>query len=810
MKFIFTTCLFFCLVCIDAQERNMHFIVNDAMDNTPLDGAFITARESNIGGYTNESGILKLKLPDTIQSIIVSYLGYVSQEINSANFPPNNWIIIDLKPDPLLLQEATVYDTRDDSYGIQRLRQVENFAIYASKKNELIPVKSLTLNKSNNNSRQVYAKVSGLNIWEGDGAGVQLGIGGRGLSPSRNSNFNTRQNGYDISADALGYPESYYTPPIEAIERIELVRGAASLQYGTQFGGMLNFKFREGEEGKKISAETRQTIGSFGYFGSFNAISGDTKKVNYYSFYQYKKNNGWRPNSELEQHTAFVGASFKLSPNFVIRPEYSFTHYLTQQAGGLTDVQFNLDPRQSNRSRNWFQVDWNLFALNLDYRINDYLKINNKTFALLGGRDALGNLDNINLLDFGENRDFLSDDFANIGNETRLLYRYTTFKNPSVLVIGNRLYRGRTHRRQGDGDDGNRPRFIYNNPDNLEGSDFQLPSLNLSFFAENVFNLSDKWSITPGARFEYIKTSTDGYYRIISKDGAGNIINDQRIEENKSQPRSFLFVGLGSSYKPSSNTEFYTNFSQNYRAINFNDIRVNVGSLRVDENLQDEKGFNAELGLRGKLNKIIDYDLAIYYLSYQDRIGTTLLTEPNPEFDNLVDRTIRFRTNIADADIFGLESLIQLDIKQLIGWDKEELEWSIFSNLSFTQGTYQSGTNPEIDDNDVELIPPFIFKTGIQLKWAKFSAALQYSFTESHFSDASNAIRTPSAIEGVIPSYQVMDLSLAYEFKFLQFEAGVNNLLDEIYFTRRASGYPGPGIIPSTGRYIYLTLGISL
>ena len=81
----------------------------------------------------------------------------------------------------------------------------------------------------------------------------QLGIGGRGLSPNRNSNFNTRQNGYDISADALGYPESYYTPPAESIERIEVVRGAASLQFGTQFGGMLNFRFKKGPQDKNLN-----------------------------------------------------------------------------------------------------------------------------------------------------------------------------------------------------------------------------------------------------------------------------------------------------------------------------------------------------------------------------------------------------------------------------------------------------------------------------------------------------------------------------------------------------------------------------
>ena len=70
----------------------------------------------------------------------------------------------------------------------------------------------------------------------------KLNIGGRGLDPNRTSNFNTRQNGYDMSADVLGYPESYYSPPAQkALEEIQIVRGAASLQYGTQFGGLVNF-----------------------------------------------------------------------------------------------------------------------------------------------------------------------------------------------------------------------------------------------------------------------------------------------------------------------------------------------------------------------------------------------------------------------------------------------------------------------------------------------------------------------------------------------------------------------------------------
>lgn len=184
-------------------------------------------------------------------------------------------ITIALKKLSQNIEDVTIQESKQNSFGIGRLKPVEGTAIYAGKKSEVISVQDISANLATNNSRQIYSKVAGLNIWESDGAGIQLGIGGRGLNPNRVSNFNTRQNGYDISADALGYPESYYSPPAEAINQIQIVRGAASLQYGTQFGGFLNFKLNDGPEKKKIEIVSRQTVGSFGLFNSFNSVGGN-------------------------------------------------------------------------------------------------------------------------------------------------------------------------------------------------------------------------------------------------------------------------------------------------------------------------------------------------------------------------------------------------------------------------------------------------------------------------------------------------------------------------------------------------------
>jgi Fe(3+) dicitrate transport protein len=66
-------------------------------------------------------------------------------------------------------------------------------------------------------------------------------------------------------------------------------------------------------------------------------------------------------------------------------------------------------------------------------------------------------------------------------------------------------------------------------------------------------------------------------------------------------------------------------------------------------------------------------------------------------------------------------------------------------------------------------------------------------------------------VSGIVPSYYVFDFSADYEFKkWFIISAGVNNLMNAMYFTRRAAGYPGPGILPSDGRSIYGTLQFKL
>jgi Fe(3+) dicitrate transport protein len=704
------------------------------------------------------------------------------------------------------LNEATIKAAKEETNGMARLKSVEGFGIYEAKKTELIVLKDVLANTATNNPRQIFAKVPGLNIWESDQAGLQLGVGGRGLSPNRTSNFNTRQNGYDISADALGYPETYYTPPMEALEKIEVVRGAASLQYGTQFGGMLNFVFKKGAEDKKMEIVSRNTIGSFGFLGSFTSIGGTLYKgkLNYYTFINHKQAMGWRPNSGFDVNTMYASVIWKPLHRLKLQADYTFMRYNAQQAGGLTDAQFEIDPRRSFRARNWFRVNWNLFALHGDYTFTNKTKLNTRTFGLLSSRYSLGNLERINVADLGGNRTFITGDFANIGNETRVIHHYNLFQKSHTLLLGTRVYLGNTRSVQGDGSSGSDANYVLLNPQKPEGSDYTFINKNASFFIENIFRFNAKWSLTPGIRAEYIHTASDGFYRILSKDFSGNIIADTSIVGSEQNKRSFVFAGIGLSYKAKVWLEFYGNISQNYRAVNFNDLRIVNPNIKVDANMKDERGYSADAGARGNYEGIVNYDVSLFLLSYQDKIGQVLRADRPPLFQDY-----RFRTNIADARNTGVECFVEIDFLKWYN-KKTKAHLLYFVNIAYVNAIYVRAADKALENNKVEMAPPVMFRNGITYKRENFTTALQTAYVQEHYTDASNARRVSGAVNGIIPSYFVADFSVSYQWRSFKIEASCNNLFNRMYFTRRADAYPGPGIIPSDGRSLYVSLGIRI
>lgn len=807
-----------CSTSVQAQHQISGYVI-DAETREPIEMVDIYDNDAGKSYQTNEEGYFEIN--DLTYGTYFLYfykLGYEVEERPIVLDTQNADIYIELKKLSGEMSEVAVTEQRERVFGIERLREVEGTSIFAGKKNEVINLEQMVVNTSANNARQIYSQIAGLNIFESNDAGLQLNIGGRGLDPNRSSNFNIRQNGYDISADVLGYPESYYTPTAEGLQEIQVIRGAASLQYGTQFGGLVNFKMKKPIRDKNIELVSRQSVGSDAQFTSFNSLSGTTKKLGYYGYFNYKTGDGFRPNSGFESQNVYLFTDYELGENTTLSADFTYLYYLAQQPGGLTDAQFYQDPEVSNRTRNWFEVDWKLASLKLDHKFSSKTQLSLMAFGLDASRKSVGFRTNrvSQEDDLGSPRDLILGDFNNWGLEARFLNRYKIADKNSVFLIGSKYYNSENTSVQGPGSASSKASFDLADqqfPNYPNQSDFTFPNQNLAVFGENIFYLKDNLSITPGFRFEYIKTQSIGTFKRVNFDLAGNPIQNETFEDNRNFERSFLLLGAGISYLPNSETELYGNFSQNYRSVTFNDIRIVNPTFQVDPDITDESGFTTDFGIRGKFGNNISYDIGGFGLVYNNRIGEVLRAETRINADGETEETgrvVRFRGNIGQAFMYGVESLVEANLLPFFAENTDDLKFTVFANTAFTKSDYINSDISGVEGNEVEFVPLLNLKTGFSFGYKNLMGSLQYTYVSKQFTDASNALQNPndnqSGIRGEIPDYDILDISLSYSYKNFKVESGINNVLDSWYFTRRATGYPGPGIIPSPPRTFYLTL----
>lgn len=687
---------------------------------------------------------------------------------------------------------------RNSKSDIQQMPEIVGTSIYAGKKNSLVVLDNVQGNVVTNNMRQVLAKVPGIHIWESDPSGIQIGIAARGLSPNRSWEFNIRQNGYDIAADPFGYPEAYYNPQLQGVQRIEIIRGQGSLQYGPQFGGMVNYILRNGSEiNKPFEFETQQTVGSNGLFNSYNAIGGKKGKVHYYTFFDHRNGNGWRENSRYYTDAGFGTVTYYITPKFSISTEIMRSHIRSQQAGGLTDLQFTQDPTQSLRSRNWFDITWTTPAIIANYQVNASTRWNTKLFATIGDRNSVGYTsaitvkDSINPATGNYNSRVLNaDKYRNYALESRIITDYTLFDRNNTFSGGIRLYTGSTFR-QSNGKGTTGSNYDMRVAD-LYPTDIRFDSRNLAAFAENIFRISDQLLLIPGIRYEWLEGSASGRNGFTA---AGTPIQLQNIQRS----RSFWLVGIGSEYHITKGTEFYANYAQAYRPIQFANLQAPPSTDVVDPDLTDAKGYNIDLGYRGKVKNYLQFDVSVYYLSYQNRIGT--ITPAGASY--------RLITNVGNSISKGFEGFVEFNpVKAFAPSNTADL--LLFASYSYTDARYSNDhKDAATKGKQVENAPKNILRLGITAGYKAFLLTGQVSYSSETFSDANNTVTpTANAQNGLIPAYTVTDLTASYKFsKSLSVKTGLNNLFDTRYFTRRAGGYPGPGVLPGDGRTFFISVG---
>jgi Fe(3+) dicitrate transport protein len=278
--------------------------------------------------------------------------------------------------------------------------------------------------------------------------------------------------------------------------------------------------------------------------------------------------------------------------------------------------------------------------------------------------------------------------------------------------------------------------------------------------------------------------------------------------------RTIPIFGLSTTYTFDANNSGYANISNNYRSALFSDFIPSATSDSIASKLTDMTGFSTEIGYKYQ-SKGIQIEATAFLIKYNDKIGSL-------NIKNDAGNTILLKTNIGDATHKGLEISTNVQFMDLLSISKKygAIEWNAAYN--YTRATYDRWNTTAIVSgniqagslagNQVEYAPLNTFKTGITYILKDIKANLMMTHTSSVFTDAQNTEKaTVNAQAGRLLSYTVFDASLQYTLsKYFQFGLGVNNLFNLTYATRRAGGFPGPGLLPAEKQLFYLTFGVKL
>ena len=381
--------------------------------------------------------------------------------------------------------------------------------------------------------------------------------------------------------------------------------------------------------------------------------------------------------------------------------------------------------------------------------------------------------------------------FKSSTTEVRLLSNYNIANHEQTLAAGVRIFDGWMKRQEGGtGSTGIDANFTNYNPDNAYDNDLDFTTLNIAPFIENTFHIGNSLSITPGFRFEYIKSTATGHVT----DDDGNI-----IPVNESKPRNIPLAGIAFQYKTSGTTNIYANITQAYTPISYSflyPLGLDINAA-IDPKLKDVNGYNADLGWRGNIKTWFTFDVSGFFMAHNNNIAIETITSGTD--------TSYYETNVGNAYHIGIESYEELNIVKLFTKHSRIGSISFFNSFSYDHATYVTGI---FKGNQAEYAPKTIERFGITYALKGFSTTFLFSNTAKSFSDANNTtIESADAEVGVIPAYTIMDWSASLRIKNYNIKAGVNNLADAHYFTFRTIEYPGPGIIPSIGRTFYIGFG---
>lgn len=628
-------------------------------------------------------------------------------------------------------------------------------------------------------TNEALRKAAGVQVRDEEGFGLRPNIGIRGLNPSRSTKVTLLEDGIPLAYAPYGDNATYYHPPIDRFERIEVLKGAGQNIFGPQtIGGVINYITPTPP--REFSGYATAAAGNRDYFNSKLRLGGNHMLLDI----TRKQGDGARDNVDSQLNDLNFKGVLDLGVRQALTLRASrYTEDSTVTYSGLTDAEFANFGARYNPFKN-DEFDGHRSGLSATHEIQlssdaalttnfywsyfsrDWWRQSSTTTDTQCGtafRDArlAGTAVNPDSCNSAQGR---LRDYDVRGIEPRLKLAHSVFGARSELDAGLKAHFEEQKRKQKNG----------TSPTARDGTlveDSVRETQAYSAFAQNRL-LLDRWTVTPGLRYEHIE----------------NTRTDNLTGAKGSATLGKWIPSVGATYNPSKTTTVFAGVHKGFAPPRTEDL---IGSTGTSTDVGAEESTNWEIGVRAEPSKDTNFQVTLFRNDFSRQIaagsiagGSTPLAEGETLYQGV---ELSGRWGLAD-NWFVQGAYTYLPTAEQVTPFKQVPNGAIVSGSAA--------------DRRLPYVPKQQLAATLGYHIGAFNAQLEAVHVGEQFSDFANTEDAPvggNGQFGKIAEYTIWNAAINYELdkKGTALFATVKNLADKTYIVDRTRG-----ILPGSPRLV--------
>lgn len=640
---------------------------------------------------------------------------------------------------------------------------------------------------------EVLRKVSGVNVVDEEGAGLRVNIGIRGLDPDRSRNILMLEDGVPIALGPYGEPEMYFTPSIDKMAGIEVLKGSGQILHGPQtIGGIVNFF--TADPPSKQSTHIKIMGAGNGYLSGFGTYGNTIGKTGFIISYLHKRADNLGP---THFNLNDLSAKFKISLNSKSNIGIKLGYYNEESNStylGLTQTMYDKGDQDFVRMSASDNLPIKRYSASATHQLQISPDITLKTTAfgyttsrnwqrqdfsfnssatnqtgVIWGDQAVSN-GAVYMLNSTGNR---NRQFEVAGLEPRLSIAHRLFNISNALETGMRFLYEKAHEQFIIGSNASSPEGTLRDKELRTGRAF-------SAYIQNRFNISDKLSLSAGLRmenFDYERQILRGRFRI---NNVNNVIRDTNIIANDN---TLAFIpGAGLTYSANDNLNFFAGVHKGFAPPRIKDAITSSG---VPYNLDAELSTNYELGTRLNFGDFVQAELTGFILDFQNQVIPVSNSSGNLNATGSV--------NGGETIHKGIEASFKIDLGKI---SNSRNSFTIESNITLQNSVYSNNRFIPVQGQAVNVKNNQLPYSAKLMVWNAVGMDLQngYGFRVSgnyigsQFTDELNTVSaSANGRTGKIDSRFVLDANTYYRIPKTKatLNVSVKNITDQRYITTR-------------------------